>query len=290
MKYFAAVGSENEMQAVIVQPPVNMLCSYHYFKKHTQLIKSCVDKNFDIFIDSGAFSAMSLNKEINIDEYCKFIIDTGARTYAGLDVIGNAAQTRANNEYMIKQYGLKPIPTFHLGSNIDDLAALMDYSYIALGGLVFSSGVTDHCDKVWAYILKNNPRLKVHGFGLTNFDLMARYPWYSVDSSSYKGCRRFGRQTIMWNNFDFKTFEELDYIKILRTLGHDVPDPVKYTAEQKAAMTAEEKAAAVAANTKRYFLYDYYSVQSYKLYGALLKEVNKIKKFDYLTAQGTLFD
>ncbi len=287
MKYYAAVVNENEIEAACFQPPYCMLASYHYFKSQTELILRCLQKNYDVFIDSGAFSAANSNKEINIDDYCNYILDTGVTTYAGLDVIGDAAKTRYNNEYMTGEYGLKPIPTFHMGSTIKDLEAIAhgQYSYIALGGLVFAQGVISHCDEVWHNILTHNPKLRVHGFGLTNVDLMKRYPWYSVDSSSFKSAKRFGRQGVIWNNFEFETFEEKEYIEILRKMGHDVPDIRK----QVKGMPKEEKEAITADNKKRWFLYDYYSVQSYKLYGAYLKELNKTKNFDHLKAQGKLF-
>lgn len=285
MKYYAAVVNEQEIEASCLQPPQCILASFHYFKNKIDLVRSCLDRNFDVFIDSGAFSAANSDKEINIEEYCDFIIETGVRTYAGLDVIGDAAKTRANNEYMIKEHGLNPIPTFHMGSNIDDLGQLMEYGYIALGGLVFSSGMQHHCDEVWHYILTHNPKLKVHGFGLTNIDLMKRYPWYSVDSSSFKSCKRFGRQGVIWRDFEFETFDEEEYIKILRNMGHVVPDPIKMEKD----MTKEAKAKITEQNRQRWFLYDFYSVQSYKLYSAYLKELNKHRKFDFLTAQQRLF-
>jgi len=269
MKYYAAVGDKREIASVCVIPPIRMLCSYHYFKKKAPLIKELVHKRYDIFIDSGAFSAQTLGKPIDIDDYCKFIIETEAIIYAGLDVIGNAKQTLKNTEYMAKEYGLKPIPTFHMGSSLDDLIALMDYHYIALGGLVFSPNKINHCDRVWDYILKNNPKLKVHGFGLTNLELMERYPWYSVDSSSYKSCRRFGRQGILWNGLEFKTIPEEEYWEILQQMGY--------------------KDISSLTNNERYHLYDFHSVQSYKLYAAHLGEINKHKKFDYLTGQISLF-
>lgn len=287
MKYFAAVVNESEIEAACFQPPNCILASYHYFKSKIDLIKSCLEKNYEVFIDSGAFSAANSGKDINIDDYCKFIVETGVKTYAGLDVIGDAKQTRENTLYMIREYDLDPIPTFHMGSNLEDLKELVhgQYSYIALGGLVFSANVTNHCDAVWHYILTHNPKLRVHGFGLTNIELMKRYPWYSVDSSSFKSCKRYGRQGIIWKDFEFETFEETEYIQMLRKLGHDIPDPVK----MPKGISPEEKAVITEANKKRWFLYDYYSVQSYKLYGAYLKELNKHRNFDHLKAQQTLF-
>jgi hypothetical protein len=36
------------------------------------------------------------------------------------------------------------------------------------------------------------PRLKVHGFGITAIPIMERYPWHSVDSSSWIQSAAFG--------------------------------------------------------------------------------------------------
>jgi hypothetical protein len=270
MKYYAAVGDKNELSAVTVLPPVRALFSYYYYKKKVNEIQEFIRGNGEAFIDSGAFSADSVGAVIDIDEYCEFIINSGSPIYAGLDVIGDAKATAKNVSYMERVHKLKPIPTFHMGSKLEDLAELMDYPYIALGGLVFSKNIMNHCDAVWSYILRENPKLKVHGFGVTNLEIMARYPWYSVDSSSFKSCRRFGRQNILWGDgFEFKTIEEQEFWKILQSMGYK--DPLDMT------------------NPERYFLYDFHSVQSYKMYAAHLKEVNKHKKFDYLIAQQKLF-
>lgn len=271
MKYYAAIVNEDEIRACTLIPPFNMLASYHYFKNKKELIKELIQKGYDIFIDSGAFSAENSGKTIEINDYCNFLKETGAKMYAALDVIGNAKQTLANTEYMVKEHGLDPLPTFHLGGNTKDLEKLFNYNYICLGGLVFASGAMRYCDEVWSIILKNRPDMRVHGFGLTNADLMARYPWTSVDSSSFKGCKRFGRQQILWNGFDFKTFSEEEYIDFLVSQGYRRED-----------LEGKEN------NKKRWFLYDFYSVQSYKQYGEHLKAVNKIKDFSYLTAQQKL--
>lgn len=270
MKYYAAIVSEEEGKAPTVQPPYCMLLSYHYFKKKAELVKSYIAKGYDIFIDSGAFSAETKGVPINIDEYCEFLIETGVSTYAGLDVIGNAKATIGNVRYMESRYKLSPIPTFHLGSNFEDLYHILEkgYPYIALGGLVFSSNIMRYCDEVWSILLKQAPDIRVHGFGMTNIELMERYPWYSVDSSSYKGGRRFGRIQVLWDGFNFKTFQEEEFCEYLKTLGINM-DTIE--------------------NKQRWFLYDYFSVQSYKQYGCHLDEVNKIKDFSYLTAQLKMF-
>jgi hypothetical protein len=270
MKYYAAIASEEEGRAPTIQPPYCMLLSYHYFKKKAELVKSYIAKGFDIFIDSGAFSAETKGVPINIDEFCEFIIETGVATYAGLDVIGNAKATIENIRYMENCYKLSPIPTFHLGGNLDDLYHLLNRgnTYIALGGLVFSTNIMRYCDEVWSIILKEAPEIRVHGFGMTNFEMMERYPWYSVDSSTYKSGRRFGRIPILWDGFNFKTFQEEEFCEYLKQLGFDM-DNIE--------------------NKQRWFLYDYFSVESYKKFGSHLNDVNKIKDFSYLTAQLKFF-
>lgn len=270
MKYFAAPVSEEEIAATVVMPPYRILLSYYYFQKKPELIKQCLGLGYEVFIDSGAFSAESKKLSINIDAYCRFLLDTKCPLYAGLDVIGNAQATFKNVKYMEDKYSLTPIPTFHIGSDLKELYNMIEnYDYIALGGLVFSSNLFRYCDEIWSIILNKKPSLRVHGFGMTNIELMERYPWYSVDSSSYKGCRRFGRQNILYNDFEWKTIQEDDYLELLKKQGHKLDESTT--------------------NKERYFLYDYNSVQSYKLYGAHLDIVNKTKDFGYLTARQKLF-
>lgn len=288
MKYYAAVVNEDEIKASVLMPPYSILASYHYFKKKRELIKDCVTKGYDVFIDSGAFSAANSGKEIDINDYCHFIRDTQVVTYAGLDVIGDAKKTRENTEYMIEEFGLNPIPTFHLGSDPSDLKKLFDYEYIALGGLVFAAGAERYCDEIWSIILRDRPNMRVHGFGMTNVDLMSRYPWYSVDSSSFKGCKRFGRQQILWNGFEFKTFSEEEYIQLLFKMGYTFLTDEQLDAIELSDGKEHRKLVETNNNRKKWLLYDFYSVQSYKLYGAHLKAVNKIKDFSYLTAQQKL--
>jgi hypothetical protein len=271
MKYYAACVDDTGINAACLLPPKQILLSYHYYKKKPEKIKDLLNQQYDIFLDSGAFSAMNAGKQIDIDAYCNYIKETGVTYYATLDVIGNAKATLENHKYMINEYGLNPIVAFHMGSKIEELEPLMEYNYIALGGLVFSSGIMNHCDEVWHYILTNKPDLKVHGFGLTNIELMKRYPWYSVDSSSFQGCRRFGRQNILWNGFDFKTLTEDDFLNLLE-------DGFKYDKKE----LKED-------NKKRIYLEDLFAVNSIKQYASHLHELNKYRDFKHLTQQTKLF-
>lgn len=152
-----------------------------------------------LFLDSGAFSAWSQGVTINMDEYIKFIKDNEdcIDVYACLDVIGDPAKTYENQKYM-ESKGLKPLITFHNREDYKWLKKYVEeYDYIALGGIaggIRKEVIVQHLDICWGIICDDQgmPKVKVHGFGMTALDLMFRYPWYSVDSTSWVLTGRHG--------------------------------------------------------------------------------------------------
>lgn len=160
----------------------------------------------DIFLDSGAFSAYTQNVEIDLNEYIAFIKEHKEHltVYANLDVIGSPEKTWRNQRRM-EAAGLKPLPCFHYGEDPKWLKLYLSRGadYIALGGMAASKSgmaLTNEqrsiwLDDIWKNYLtddKGMPLVKVHGFGLTSNYLMRRYPWWSVDSTSWVMTGRMG--------------------------------------------------------------------------------------------------
>ena len=158
-----------------------------------------MSKKISIFLDSGAFSAWSQGVNIDIDEYIAFIKEHEKYldVYAVLDSIGDPALTLKNQQYM-ESKGVNPLPCFHYGEDISYLEHyLANYDYIAFGGMVPISTpeLLAWLDPIFKdYICDKDgmPRIKVHGFGITSLPLLLRYPWYSVDSTSWVMTGRFG--------------------------------------------------------------------------------------------------
>jgi len=159
-------------------------------------------KKHSFFLDSGAFSAYTKGVLINIDSYIQFIQENKEHIdiYANLDVIGDAENTFKNQIY-IESKGLKPLPVYHLTSDYCFLERYISkgHDYIALGGLAAKLLTGDALLIELDFLFKTyfcnpdgSPKIKVHGFGLTSVDLMVRYPWYSVDSTSWVMASRFG--------------------------------------------------------------------------------------------------
>ena len=157
------------------------------------------DKKINLFLDSGAFSAWSKGVTIDIDEYIEFIKKNKKylTVYSVLDDIGDPEITLKNQKYM-ESKGLKPLPCYHYGEDIKYLKHYIDnYDYVALGGMVPISTTNlmtwlDNLFKNYICDAKGMPRVKIHGFGLTAIPLLIRYPWFSVDSTSWVLTGRFG--------------------------------------------------------------------------------------------------
>ncbi len=157
------------------------------------------NNSIDLFLDSGAFSAWRQGVDVNIEEYIAFIKKHKEHlsVYANLDAIGDPVKTLKNQRTMEKA-GLEPLPCFHYGEPIKYLEDYVSgYDYIALGGMVpiSSKNLSIWLDDLFANHLtdkKGMPLVKVHGFGMTSLKLMLRYPWYSVDSTSWVVTGRLG--------------------------------------------------------------------------------------------------
>lgn len=163
-------------------------------------------QRFQFFLDSGAYSAWSRGVEIDIDEYVEFIKANADHldVYANLDALAGkpgqvatlaqrnegAARSWANFLYM-RSEGLDPLPVFHVGESWSWLDKMLAHGcdYIGLGGLVGCSYAERKAwlDQVFERLCdeRGHPKVKTHGFGMTSIPLMFRYPWHSVDSTTW---------------------------------------------------------------------------------------------------------
>ena len=194
--------NDRERHAVMESP--HLLESYHYVHKQ-KFVDGMREMGDKVFIDSGAFSAYTLGVDLDLVEYCDYIkrnddiirYDDGILMASVLDGIGDPQLTYENQLAMEKE-GVRPLPCFHAGEDERYLEHyIKNYEYITLGGMVGSSTkqLMIWLDRMWDQYLTDgsgNPRIKVHGFGITSIAIMERYPWWSCDSSSWIQSAAFG--------------------------------------------------------------------------------------------------
>ncbi len=170
-------------------------------------------KELELFLDSGAFSAFTQGEVIDIQDYIIFIkkYKKYLTHYAVLDVIppppgvateedyAKSAKATYRNQRIMEKAGLKPVPCFHYGEKAKWLNKYIEQGpfLVALGGMVpvKSKELKPWLDRMFRdHICGDDgmPKTHIHGFGMTTVELMCRYPWYSVDSTSWVKSSRFG--------------------------------------------------------------------------------------------------
>lgn len=149
-----------------------------------------------IMIDSGAFSAWTRKEELDLDAYIEYAHTTindnpdVEFVFVNLDVIGDGKASFFNWKKMIDS-GIEALPIYHAGSDIKWLKRYLKHTdHIGLGAIanMSTSKRVLALDLIWEKYLideKRMPIAKVHGMGITSFPLMQRYPWHSLDSTSY---------------------------------------------------------------------------------------------------------
>jgi len=199
------------------------LSSYWYLKKKFDIIPYCIENKIPHMLDSGAFSAMHSGANIDIQAYCEFIKEHGAKfeKVAQLDCIGDWKGTEKNLDYMRGQ-GLDPIPVFHTNEPFEWLDELLKNNYLCVG--VTGSKLRQPQIIAWLVEVfkrreKINPVCKMHGFALTSAKIMKYFDWDTCDSSTWLIGQKFSR--IIFGE-DLRSYERGQWHKI----KHLIPDDV----------------------------------------------------------------
>jgi hypothetical protein len=154
----------------------------------------------NIFLDSGGFTARKRGIDISVKDYGEFILKHPEfTTYANLDV--RDTKITLANQAELEAMSLHPIPVYHMDEWLEGKTELLQdyikkYSHIAVGGTAevqASKRLVEHfLDYIFSF---TKDKVKVHGFGMTGLWLLKRYPFFSVDSTSWLSGGKYGRIT-----------------------------------------------------------------------------------------------
>lgn len=159
-----------------------------------------------IMLDSGAFSIWKRGGEIDLEDYIDFCLENreGIWQAVNLDVIPGkpghrrtsaqveeAAKQGWRNSKRMRKRGVEPIPVFHQGERLYWLEKMVGegFRYIGLSPnkSLATGGKIPWLDQCWDYLagIGGFPTVKLHAFGEAAFRILFRYPWFSVDSTSW---------------------------------------------------------------------------------------------------------
>ena len=138
-----------------------------------------------------------------VDTYAAFVKEYAHAIdyYATVDVLFNPEMSWEVLKYMEGEHGLNPVPVIHYNTPIKWIEKHLEegYDYLGIGGLgqeISKSSYYGWADKVYSVICDPKtklPTVRTHGFAMTAYDLLIRYPWWSVDSASWAKAGGFGR-------------------------------------------------------------------------------------------------
>lgn len=185
----------------------SVLISYAYMEDFTKILgKIPVEK---WMMDSGAFTAWSAGKSLNVERYLEFckLIRASSTPPAEIvcpDVIYSPLES-FNNYMLCRSHVEDIIPVWHIG---DPEEHLLEYcrlaKKVAIGGMSQFRGkeLLRFVERCFALTWPK----KLHGFACTSTKVLDPFPWHSVDSSSWAlQPRSFGMYK------DFKKVDHLSY-------------------------------------------------------------------------------
>lgn len=192
------------------------------------------NKHGKLFIDSGAYTAFTLGKKIDIEEYISYInsITDNLTCFAQVDFIpGNLEESKKAPQLSWENYLYmrtkvkepdKLIPIYHQSEHWDWLLNMLSYKdengepikYIGFGALVGASTVqrNNFFNKAFSIIAQSdNPNVKVHAMGMTSLPLLEMFPFYSADSTGWIMTGASGIIMTPWGHIDVS--EKGKYLK-----------------------------------------------------------------------------
>jgi len=193
---------------------IHRLYSFFDIKKGvasaTKAIQGSLDKGCRVFLDSGAFAfqgrwlkpthgkigrydLLEPNADARVkfqEDYIKYVLKYGKR----FDCVANFDWRRQSNlvydiQKELESKGIAPLPTIHGDDGTDWLKRYIDegYKFIAVGrgGRRNRNKIISYLDKIFNAHDKIGKGVFLHGFAMTDFEIMMRFPWYSCDSSTW---------------------------------------------------------------------------------------------------------
>jgi hypothetical protein len=172
-----------------------------------------------IMLDSGAFTAWSKGHNVElknlIRDYHKvvdkidrtkidvFLINldripgSPGRTATNEEVRDAIAESDRNFEILTKEFGDIVLPVLHQGESESRLLEVQDMaSYICVSP---RNDLPEWTRVTWAEEVhrKLKPGIKTHGLATTGDNMLARVPWYSVDSAAWGWTGAMGKVNVL---------------------------------------------------------------------------------------------
>lgn len=190
-------------------------------------------KDLDLLIDSGAFTAFTIGKKIDLVEYADNLNRYGKRASAAfnLDVIGDWRASAKNYERLRSRVDneVNILPVWHTASPVTELHRLCrEHNYVGIGGAVEHASTPKRLMPalIRAHLVAREHGTLLHGLGVTGATTLNRLPWHTADSSTWQEGHRYGHSRLADRNGKFRPLRwgqplTLEARRLVRQYGGD---------------------------------------------------------------------
>jgi hypothetical protein len=167
-------------------------------------------------LGQGDFSFYDLRAGTSFRKYCDAyakLIKKCAGTdvmWVTVDVIGNPDLSWDIHSFFLQEHGLWLVPVVHCGTSmayVDRYLETGKCDLLGMGGVGWQSRTKfiEWADQLFLKLCPESnkylPLIRTHGFAVTSWLLMLRYPWWSVDSATWVKLAAYGWLYIpRWND------------------------------------------------------------------------------------------
>jgi hypothetical protein len=209
MIYYFAGSEPTAFRQLLFEEGAKSILMSAYFLNYKTIPADA--RRFQIIMDSGGYTLRKNNLDFDIKTYIDFLNANEVPLAFNLDT-NDFEQTKLNQKLLRASTKTKIIPIFHYSDflkNIEFLDELVaEWDYIAIGGIAGSRIGPDTRRNFFDYVFKRTKdKVKVHGLGVTSLKELVRYPFYSVDGTSWLASVRY-RSMAIFNNGCTRVFQK----------------------------------------------------------------------------------
>lgn len=196
MKLFFAGAESQKFAQVLIRNGVSAILESAYYLDYKNL-----PNRFgfaDYLLDSGGYTALMKNIPLDLKRYIDFINQYQPKYALALDV-PDPMVSLANTYELKKSTQATIIPVYHDFDYFNKSTTYFlekycaDFDFIAIGGLTRTNFSKENLIEFGNFIFsKTRNKIRVHGLAVTTLNLCLRFPFYSVDSTTWLSCMRFG--------------------------------------------------------------------------------------------------
>lgn len=190
--------------------------AYYKYAQQTSPLVATIDQDYEIMLDSGAFTAWTKGEEVKLTHLLRDYEDLvniigdlekvwminldkipgeKGRTASPKEVIEAIRISDENFNVLNEHFPGRVLPVFHQNESdtrLEEVCRMSDYICVSPRNDMAETYRIKWSSEVHAKIANINPNVRTHGLAATGYTMMTRVPWHSVDSATWIAIAAYG--------------------------------------------------------------------------------------------------